>query len=113
MSKLIFLAPLATVILVSTGMVFFDAGSIDWWITDSVVIITAAFFAGYFINFYKKYQNAFDFGFVVLFFIVIINFVIGVILSKGYFWLFTDIYMITVNVLATVRLYVHLKLKHL
>ncbi|SMN11418.1 hypothetical protein SPBRAN_1690 [uncultured Candidatus Thioglobus sp.] len=113
MGKLIFLAPLATVILVLTGMVFFGNGGIDWLITNSVVIITAAIFAGYFINFYKKYQNAFDFGFVVLFFIVIINFMIGVILSESYFWLFTDIYMVIVNVLATVRLYLHLKLKHL
>ncbi|ORU94426.1 MAG: hypothetical protein A6F72_08780 [Cycloclasticus sp. symbiont of Poecilosclerida sp. N] len=113
MGKLIFLAPLATAILVLTGMACFGDGGVDWLITNSVVIVTAAIFAGYFINFYKKYQNAFDFGFVVLFFVVIINFMIGVILSESYFWLFTDIYMVIVYVSAAVRLYLHLKLERL
>ncbi|SMM98606.1 hypothetical protein SPONL_2263 [uncultured Candidatus Thioglobus sp.] len=112
MSKFIFLAPLSMVILILVGMVFFGSGGVDWLITDSVVIIITAFFVGHFFNFYKKYHNAFDFGFVVLFSIVIISFVIGVMSSEAYFWLFADIYMIIVNVLASVRLYLHLKLEN-
>lgn len=106
MGKLIFLAPLSLVILVFIGMVFFGDSGIDWLVVDSIAIIASAIFAGYFINFYKQNQSPLDFGFMILFFVTIINFVIGMILIDDYFWLFVDIYMIIVNILASIRFFV-------
>lgn len=106
MNKLLFLAPLAITILVLVGMSSFGNGGLDWLITDSVVIITAAIFVSNFINFYKKYQNALDLAFAILFSTIVAVFVIGVILSDTYFWLFVNVYLIIVNVLGAVRFFV-------
>lgn len=105
MNKLLFLVPLATAILILIGMYFFGSGGLDWLITNSFVIIVATFFASNFINFYQKNHSPFDLTFAILFCIMAGNFILGMILSDAYFWLFVDVYMIIVNILGAARFF--------